>query len=102
MDRSCIELSIDRHRAEGGARRITKVKVAAGWFSYGALIVLLSAWVLHSFLPALLGACVTAIASWPLYRQFSARLPWRMPRSVTSLVFTAAMTVFVLAPLMFA
>ena len=102
MDRSWIELSIDRHRAEGGARRITKVKVAAGWFSYGALIVLLSAWVLHSFLPALLGACVTAIASWPLYRQFAARLPWRMPRSVTSLVFTAAMTVFVLAPLMFA
>ncbi len=69
---------------------------------YAALIIVLSAWVLHSFLEALLAACVTAIASWPLYRKFSAWLPPRMARRAAPLVFTAAMTVFVLAPLMFA
>ena len=69
---------------------------------YAALIIVLSAWVLHSFLEALLAACVTAIASWPLYRKFSACLPPGMARRTAPLVFTAAMTVFVLAPLMFA
>ena len=77
------------------------VKITGGWF-YGALIVALSAWILHSFLLPLLVACVTAIASWPLYRQFVARLPRRMPPSATSLIFTLVMSVLVLAPLMFA
>jgi predicted PurR-regulated permease PerM len=69
---------------------------------FGALIIGLSAWILQSFLLPLLVACVTAIASWPLYRQFVAHLPRRMPPGATSLIFTSAMTVFVLAPLMFA
>jgi len=77
------------------------VKITGGRI-YGALIVALSAWILHSFLLPLLVACVTAIASWPLYRRFVARLPRRMPPSATSLIFTSLMTVFVLAPLMFA
>ena len=76
-------------------------KITGGRF-YGALIVALSAWILQSFLLPLLVACVTAIASWPLYRGFVARLPQRMPRSATSLIFTSVITVFVLAPLMFA
>lgn len=69
---------------------------------YGVLIVALTAWVLQSFLLPLLVACVTAIASWPLYRRFTARLPRRMPSGGASLIFTSAMTVFVIAPLMFA
>jgi predicted PurR-regulated permease PerM len=77
------------------------VRLPPGWF-YGALIVVLSVWILHSFLQALLAACVTAIASWPLYMRFCARLPRRMRRGAKSLTFTLAMTVFVLAPLMFA
>ena len=77
------------------------VKITGGRF-YGALIVALSAWILQSFLLPLLVACVTTVASWPLYRQFVARLPRRMPPSATSLIFTSLMTVFVLAPLMFA
>ena len=77
------------------------VKITGSLF-YGALIIALSAWILHSFLLPLLVACVTAIASWSLYRQFVARLPRRMPPSVTSLIFTSVMTVFVLAPMMFA
>jgi predicted PurR-regulated permease PerM len=76
-------------------------KITGGRF-YGALIVALSAWILQSFLLPLLVACVTAIASWPLYKQFVARLPRRMPQSATSLIFTSVMTLFVLAPLMFA
>jgi predicted PurR-regulated permease PerM len=77
------------------------VKPAPGWL-YGALIVVLSVWILHSFLQAVLAACVTATASWPLYARFVARSPWRMRRSVSSLIFTFAMTVFVLVPLVFA
>jgi predicted PurR-regulated permease PerM len=98
MDPSRIELGIADQPA-GGARSAMKVMLPGGWF-YGALIVALSIWILHSFLHALLVACVTAIASWPLYRRFAARWP-RMPRSAASLVFTSAMTIFVLAPLMF-
>src|SRR4249920_4218741 len=78
-----------------------KVKLSAGWFC-GALIIVLSVWILHSFLQAMLAACVTAIASWPLYTRFAARLPRRIGRSSKSLIFTLAMTVFVLVPLMFA
>jgi predicted PurR-regulated permease PerM len=69
---------------------------------YNALIVALSAWILQSFLLPLLVACVTAIASWPLYRQFVTRLPRRMPPGSASLIFTSAITLFVLAPLVFA
>ena len=46
------------------------IKLPPGWV-YGALIVVLSAWILHSFLQAILAACVTAIASWPLYTRFA-------------------------------
>jgi predicted PurR-regulated permease PerM len=67
-----------------------------------ALIVVLSAWVLHSFLEPLLVACVTAIASWPLYTRFAASLPRRVPRSAVALIFTLVMALFVLAPLVFA
>lgn len=68
----------------------------------GVLIVALSAWILQSFLIPLLVACVTAIASWPLYRRFAASLPERTPRGVASLIFTSIITAFVLVPLMFA
>lgn len=77
------------------------IKLSAGWF-YGALIIALSVWILHSFLTALLAACVTAVASWPLYTRFARRMPRRMRRSAVSLTFTLVVTVFVLAPLMFA
>jgi len=62
---------------------------------------MLAGWILHSFLQALLAACVAAIASWPLYTRFAALLP-RTRRSTRSLIFTCAVTVFVLVPLLFA
>ena len=86
---------------DSGTRWTLKARLTARSF-YAALIIVLSAWVLHSFAEALLAACVAAIASWPLYRKFSAGLPCRMARSTAPLLFTAAMTVFVLAPMMFA
>ncbi|HEY5896687.1 MAG TPA: AI-2E family transporter [Burkholderiales bacterium] len=69
---------------------------------YAALILALAAWVLHGFIEALLAACIIAVASWPLYRGFTARMPRRMARSMTALIFTALMALFVLAPLIFA
>ena len=88
-------------RAIPGLPKTMTMKLPPGWF-YAALIIVLAAWILHSFLQAMLAACVTAIASWPLYTRFAARLPRRMGRSSRSLIFTLAMTVFVLGPLMFA
>ena len=76
------------------------IKLTAGWF-YGALIIVLALWVVHSFIQALLAASVTAIASWPLYARCARRVP-RLRRGAVSLTFTLAMMVFVLAPLLFA
>ena len=81
--------------------REMQVKLPSGWL-YATLIVVLSVWILHSFLQALLAACVTAIASWPLYTRFATHLPSRLGRSTKSLIFTLAITVFVLTPLMLA
>jgi predicted PurR-regulated permease PerM len=67
-----------------------------------ALVIGLAAWVLHGFIEALLAACVIAVASWPLYRWFAARMPRRVKRTTTSLIFTSLIALFVLAPLMFA
>ena len=100
MDRSLPELHDIRQPTRAAAWTMN-IKVSPGWF-YGGLIVVLAGWILHSFLQAMLAACVTAIASWPLYTRFAARLPRRIGRSSKSLIFTLAMTGFVLAPLMFA
>ena len=69
---------------------------------YRALIIVLAVWVLHSFLEAMLAACVTAVASWPLYTRFATRMPVRLRRTATPLIFTCLMIVFVLAPMVFA
>ena len=67
-----------------------------------AAIVVASVWIVHGFIEAMLAACVTAIASWPLYAWFTARLPRGLGRSAGAVIFTCAITVFVLAPLVFA
>jgi predicted PurR-regulated permease PerM len=67
-----------------------------------AAIVALSVWIVHGFVEALLAACVTAIASWPLYCAFRARLPRGVGKSAGAAIFTGAITVFVLAPMAFA
>jgi len=77
------------------------VRISAGWI-YAALIVALSIVVLRSFLPSLVIACVTAVASWPLYERFAFPVRQRIGRGATSFAFTVLMTVFVLVPMMFA
>ncbi|MGO4392988.1 AI-2E family transporter [Variovorax sp. M-6] len=67
-----------------------------------AAIVVLSLWIVHDFIEALLAACVTAIASWPLYAVYRGRLPSRIGKSAGAAMFTGAITVFVLAPMLFA
>lgn len=68
----------------------------------GALVLVLTAWILHSYLPALLVACVAAVASWPLYRRFAALLRPRVSRGAISAAFTFLVAALVLAPLIFA
>lgn len=68
----------------------------------GTFVFAVAVWVLQSFLLPVLVACVTAIATWPLYRRFAARMPARMACSTTPLVFTGLVAVFILAPLTFA
>jgi predicted PurR-regulated permease PerM len=67
-----------------------------------AAIVALSLWIVHGYLQALIAASVLAVASWPLYAGFRARLPRRVGATAAAAVFTCAMTVFVLAPGVFA
>jgi len=69
---------------------------------WAALVVLPAAWILHSFLEPLLWASVIAVATWPIYRRFSRRLPARAASSATPLLFTMLVTLFVLGPVMFA
>ena len=67
-----------------------------------AAIVVLAFWVVHDFIEALLAAGVIAIASWPLYVAFRARLPRSVGQSTGAAIFTIAITVFLLAPMVFA
>jgi predicted PurR-regulated permease PerM len=67
-----------------------------------AAIVVLAIWIVHGFSQALLAAGVIAIASWPLYLAFRARLPRSMGQSGGAAIFTVAITVFLLAPTVFA
>ena len=64
-----------------------------------AVVVVMSGWIVHGFVEALMAAVVTAVASWPLYAGFRARLPLRMVGGVGAGLFTCAITVLVLAPL---
>lgn len=77
------------------------ITLKARWL-YAALIVALSLWIVHSFIEPVLAACVTAIASWPLYKQFRDRVSPRIGQGAKALIFTLIMCVFVLAPMMFA
>jgi len=78
-----------------------KLKLTPGRL-LAAAIVVLSVWIVHNFIEALLAACVIAIASWPLYTAFRARLPRDMGQSGSAAIFTGAITLFLLAPMVFA
>ncbi|MDM0116667.1 AI-2E family transporter [Variovorax sp. J22R133] len=67
-----------------------------------AATVVLSVWIVHDFIEALMAACVIAVASWPLYAAFRDRLPSRIGKSAGAAMFTATITVCVLTPMLFA
>jgi predicted PurR-regulated permease PerM len=67
-----------------------------------AAVVILSAWIVHGFLEAMAAACVIAVATWPLYARFRRFMPRRLGTGSAALTFTIVITVFVLAPLVFA
>jgi predicted PurR-regulated permease PerM len=77
------------------------IKLSSGSL-YRAALVVAAAWIVHGFVEALLAACVTAIASWPLYRRFRARCVPRVGSGAAAVVFTLLMVAFVLAPMVFA
>jgi len=69
---------------------------------WAALVLLLSTWLLMSFLEPLLWAFFIALATWPLYRRFSSLRPLRAGPSARALLFTGLVAVFGLGPLAFA
>ena len=71
------------------------------WF-WPALVLLLSAWIIHRFFLPIAWASIIAIATWPVYRRFASRMPSRLASSATPLVFTTLVSSFVLGPMMFA
>lgn len=68
----------------------------------GTAVLALCLWVLHDFLQGLLAACAIAVASWPLYERFRRRMPGWIGSGAAPLLFTAVVTVFVLAPMLLA
>jgi len=76
--------------------RITPARI------YAAIIVVATAWVVHGFAQSVLAAAVAAIASWPLYERFTARLPRSARGAPGAALFTVVLTVFVLGPMLFA
>ena len=68
----------------------------------GALVLLLSLWILQSFVVPLAWASIVALASWPVYRRLANRLPKRFTSTLTPLLFTALVSLSLLGPIAFA
>jgi predicted PurR-regulated permease PerM len=101
------EKPIDRSRVDRGAlgnrgrRFALNFDFSARWF-WTALVVLVSAWIIHGFFQPLAWAAMLAAATWPIYRRFSVWMPSRMATSATPAIFTLLVLTFVLAPMVFA
>ncbi len=76
--------------------QLTPARILAG------AIVALSFWIVHGLVEAVLAAGVIVIASWPLYAAYRARLPRGVGQSGGAAIFTFAITLFLLAPMVFA
>lgn len=76
-------------------------QLSSRWFA-GAAILASALWVVHGFIQPILAAGVIAIASWPLYLRFAGWVPRRLGATAAPALFTAVVTLFVLAPMVFA
>ncbi|GJD95150.1 hypothetical protein OCOJLMKI_2360 [Methylobacterium iners] len=64
-----------------------------------AILTVLGLWILRPFLPALVWAIILAIALWPLYRRAARRWPPGRHNLLLPLLFTGAIALVFLAPL---
>jgi predicted PurR-regulated permease PerM len=94
-----VEVNADEQKQ--GRTHTLKLQFNTRWV-WAGFVLLLSVWVLRSFLEPLLWAAIVAVASWPLYRRFARSLPGWMASSVTPALFTALVGLFVLGPILFA
>ncbi len=62
-------------------------------------LALLGLWTLHEFLPALVWACIIAIAIWPLYRRALTRIPPKHHNLLMPSLFTVGIALLFLLPL---
>ena len=87
---------------ESRGRSLTlRLDLKARWL-WAALLLLLSLWIVHGFLLSLAWASVVAIATWPLYRRFAARMPPRLASTATTpLLFTLLVSSLVIVPMVF-
>src|SRR5919199_4697799 len=63
-----------------------------------AVLILLGLWTIRSFLPALVWACILAIATWPLYEKAQRRWPPGRHNVLLPAVFTAAIALVFVVP----
>src|SRR5258707_982530 len=72
---------------DAGERGVNMRIVGAGdrWI-WASIVLVLSTWLLRSFLESLLWAFFIAIATWPLYRRFSSLRPLRAGPSARALL----------------
>lgn len=66
------------------------------------IIIALGLYVLSAFFAPLGWAVVLAIATWPLYQRFNTALPLKWRRDIAPLIFTAAITLLFIVPLLLA
>jgi len=71
------------------------------WLVTG-LALAFALWLLRSFLVPMAWSFMLALATWPLYRRFAARLLPLFGSTVTALLFTALVSLFLLGPFVFA
>ncbi len=72
----------------------------AARFVLAALILISALYVLSAFFAALGWAVVLAIATWPLYQRFCMKLPVRLRRNIAPMIFTTAITLLFVVPLL--
>lgn len=85
-----------RHNTAESSRK--KIQNTASFALYG-LLVLLALWVMRDFIPAVVWAGVIAIALWPLLLRLETPQPSRTRSTAVALLLTAAVTMFVVLPL---
>ncbi|HUL41708.1 MAG TPA: AI-2E family transporter [Burkholderiales bacterium] len=82
---------------EKDQKMVSSFRISPMWI-LTILVLLFSLWVLRSFLVPLTWAVIIAIATWPLYCRFAARMPHQFALNATPFLFTALVTLFILGP----